>query len=360
MPVRAPHEPPSSRSRIAPPPELVALTARSPPVPIPPSGNAPASKLLTYGTAAASLLTHYSRAHHRVGLTPRGLFARGELLSRWLTSQFAFTAPGEACVGLYLLYALRDVERVRGTKAHATRLLIAAVVSLGIQTLLCADTHLVRWLGLGGSSGAFIQNFSAVGFAPGPHSLVAALLFPGFFATQPTTQTFTVAGVRFGDKVFTLLAGARLFWSHGARSVVPAVAGVVGSLVAEWAVTGRGWTPPEWACALTRATLGWALGVDGGGGGGRRGGDGPRRRCAAEAEAETETDNRSRHSNPLRLRRRRRRGRDAHVDGFRRARREEGAWYVRERRGGGHRRAARGRAVTDERAAGRLNVNSRR
>ena len=111
MPVRAPHEPPSSRSRIAPPPELVALTARSPPVPIPPSGNAPASKLLTYGTAAASLLTHYSRAHHRVGLTPRGLFARGELLSRWLTSQFAFTAPGEACFGLYLLHALRDVER---------------------------------------------------------------------------------------------------------------------------------------------------------------------------------------------------------------------------------------------------------
>jgi hypothetical protein len=272
VPVRAPHEPPSSRSRIAPPPELVALTARSPPVPIPPSGNAPASKLLTYGTAAASLLTHYSRAHHRVGLTPRGLFARGELLSRWLTSQFAFTAPGEACFGLYLLHALRDVERVRGTRAHATRLLIAAVVSLGIQTLLCADARLVRWLGLGGSSNAFIQNFETTGFAPGPHSLVAALLFPGFLATQPTTQTFTVAGVRFGDKVFTLLAGARLFWSHGARSVVPAFAGVVGSLVAEWAVTGRGWTPPEWACALTRATLGRALGVDGGGGGGRRGG----------------------------------------------------------------------------------------
>ena len=273
MPVRAPHEPPSSRSRIAPPPELVALTARSPPIPVPPSGNAPASKLLTYGTAAASLLTHYSRAHHRVGLTPRGLFARGELLSRWLTSQFAFTAPGEACFGLYLLHALRDVERVRGTRAHATRLLIAAVVSLGIQTLLCADTHLVRWLGLGGTAGAFIQNFSAVGFAPGPHSLVAALLFPGFFATQPTTQTFTVAGVRFGDKVFTLLAGARLFWSHGARSVVPAVAGVVGSFVAEWAVTHRGAAPPEWACASVRATLGRVLGVDGGGGGGgRRGG----------------------------------------------------------------------------------------
>ena len=187
MPVRAPHEPPSSHE----PPELVALTARSPPThpsANPPSGNAPASKLLTYGTAAATLLTHYSRAHHRVGLTPRGLFARGELLSRWLTSQFAFTAPGEACVGLYLLYSLRDVERVRGTRRHATRLLIAAVVSLVIQTCLCADVPLVRWLGLGSStSGGFsvIQNFYSAGFAPGPHSIVAALLVPGFLATRP-------------------------------------------------------------------------------------------------------------------------------------------------------------------------------
>ena len=224
---------------------------------------------MTYGTAAATLLTHYSRAHHRVGLTPRGLFARGELLSRWLTSQFAFTAPGEACVGLYLLYSLRDVERVRGTRRHATRLLIAAVVSLVIQTCLCADVPLVRWLGLGSStSGGFsvIQNFYSAGFAPGPHSIVAALLVPGFLATRPTTYAFTMAGVRFGDKVFTLLAGARLFWSHGARSLVPAVAGVIGSFVAEWAVTGRGWTPPEWACAFVRATFGRVLGVDGAGG----------------------------------------------------------------------------------------------
>jgi len=270
VPVRAPHEPPSSHE----PPELVALTARSPPTPIPPSanppsGNAPASKLLTYGTAAASLLTHYSRAHHRVALTPRGLFARGELLSRWLTSQFAFTSPGEACIGLYLLYSLRDVERVRGTRRHATRLLIAAVVSLVIQTCLCADVPPVRWLGLGSS---VIRNFYSAGFAPGPHSLVAALLVPGFLTTSPTQYAFTMAGVRFGDKVFTLLAGLGLFWSHGARSLVPAVAGAIGSFVAEWAVTGRGWTLPEWACAIARATFGRVLGVGGVGGPSGRGG----------------------------------------------------------------------------------------
>ena len=117
--------------------------------------HAPASKLLTYGTVAASLLTHSLRAHHRVGLTHRGLFTRGEFASRWLSSQFTFTAPGEACVGIYLLYNLRHIERVRGTTRHVTHLLIASIVSLGLQTMLCnCDAPLARWLGLTGSASA--------------------------------------------------------------------------------------------------------------------------------------------------------------------------------------------------------------
>ena len=142
-------------------------------VPSPPNlgpVHAPASKLLTYGTVAASLLTHSLRAHHRVGLTHRGLFTRGEFASRWLSSQFTFTAPGEACVGIYLLYNLRHIERVRGTTRHVTHLLIASIVSLGLQTMLCnCDAPLARWLGLTGSASSllFIKNFQSVGFAPG-------------------------------------------------------------------------------------------------------------------------------------------------------------------------------------------------
>mmetsp|Transcript_10188 Transcript_10188/g.41991 ORF Transcript_10188/g.41991 Transcript_10188/m.41991 type:complete len:235 (+) Transcript_10188:438-1142(+) len=88
---------------------------------------------------------------------------------------------------------------------------------------------------------------------------------------------------------------------------------------------------------------------------------GTRRGDGAAAEAETETGTRGRGGQSSRRRFLRsgsgsaaaaRSGRDAHVDGFRRARREEGAGYVRERPGGGHRRAARGRAVTDGRAGG--------
>ena len=119
--------------------------------------HAPASKLLTYGTVAASLLIHSLRAHHRVGLTHRGLFTRGEFASRWLSSQFTFTAPGEACVGIYLLYNLRHIERVRGTTRHVTHLLIASIVSLGLQTMLCnCDAPLARWLGLTGSASSLL------------------------------------------------------------------------------------------------------------------------------------------------------------------------------------------------------------
>ena len=188
---------------------------------------------MTYGTVAASLLTHSLRAHHRVGLTHRGLFTRGEFASRWLSSQFTFTAPGEACVGIYLLYNLRHIERVRGTTRHVTHLLIASIVSLGLQTMLCnCDAPLARWLGLTGSASSllFIKNFQSVGFAPGPHSVIASLLIPGFTKLVPTTHTFTTGlGMRFGDKMFTHLAAAQLFASHGAASVIPACCGVVGS-----------------------------------------------------------------------------------------------------------------------------------
>ena len=184
--------------------------------------HAPASKLLTYGTVAASLLTHSLRAHHRVGLTHRGLFTRGEFASRWLSSQFTFTAPGEACVGIYLLYNLRHIERVRGTTRHVTHLLIASIVSLGLQTMLCnCDAPLARWLGLTGSAGSllFIKNFQSVGFAPGPHSVIASLLIPGFTKLVPTTHTFTTGlGMRFGDKMFTHLAAAHYHRSHDCNS----------------------------------------------------------------------------------------------------------------------------------------------
>ena len=278
MPVRAPHEPPSSHE----PPELVALTARSPPTPIPPSanppsGNAPASKLLTYGTAAASLLTHYSRAHHRVGLTPRGLFARGELLSRWLTSQFAFTSPGEACIGLYLLYSLRDVERVRGTRRHATRLLIAAVVSLVIQTLLCADVpprSMAR-------ARRFIRHPKLL-----LRGLCARTSLPRRRAPRSGISHYVTDAIRVHD-------GWSEVWGQGVH-VVGGFAAVLEPRRAFARPRRRGrdrivrrrvggdWSgldPPEWACAIARATFGRVLGVDGGGVGGRPvGGDGRRRR----------------------------------------------------------------------------------
>ena len=224
---------------------------------------------MTYGTVAASLLTHSLRAHHRVGLTHRGLFTRGEFASRWLSSQFTFTAPGEACVGIYLLYNLRHIERVRGTTRHVTHLLIASIVSLGLQTMLCnCDAPLARWLGLTGSASSllFIKNFQSVGFAPGPHSVIASLLIPGFTKLVPTTHTFTTGlGMRFGDKMFTHLAAAQLFASHGAASVIPACCGVVGSAVAEWIAGGpRGWTPPRWVCDVVEGTFGRVL--RGGGG----------------------------------------------------------------------------------------------
>jgi hypothetical protein len=71
--------------------------------------------------------------------------------------------------------------------------------------------------------------------------------------------------MRFGDKMFTYLAAAQLWASHGAASAIPACCGVVGSAVAEWIAGGpRGWTPPRWVCDVVEGTFGRVL--RGGGG----------------------------------------------------------------------------------------------
>ena len=245
------------------------ISSRPHPSANPRAGNAPASKLLTYGTAAASLLTHYSRAHHRVGLTPRGLFAAA-VLSRWLTSQFAFTAPGEACFGLYLLppFATSSAcgrQSTRDAPSHP------AVVSWASRPCSARTPRSMA------QARRFIERVH-----PKPRSgglsarfpFVAALLFPGF---SPATDDADVHGGRreVRDKVFTLLAGVRLFWSHGARSSSPPSP----ASSARSSRVGGGRSGLDPARVGVRVNGGDAGGWRGGGGGaGGAVGDGPRRR----------------------------------------------------------------------------------
>ena len=155
--------------------------------------------------------------------------------------------------------------------------------------------------------------------------------------------------MRFGDKMFTHLAAAQLFASHGAASVIPACCGVVGSAVAEWIAGGpRGWTPPRWVCDVVEGTFGRVLrgggGIapratvrranarPGGGGGGAVGiGVEPNEFVEPHAGAAAAAGC----------------GGDARVDGIRRARGEARAGDVRERPGGCHEHpAGRGRLTT--------------
>jgi hypothetical protein len=63
-------------------------------------------------------------------------------------------------------------------------------------------------------------------FASGPHALIFAHFVP-YFVDIPCTSHFTVFGVRFSNKVFVYLAGVQLLLSHGWKSAVPALCGLM-------------------------------------------------------------------------------------------------------------------------------------
>lgn len=237
--------------------------------------NAPVSKLITYGTAAASLLTHVMRAHHAVALTPRGLH-RGELW-RLVTANVVFTSPGEALFGLYLLYHFRIFERQSGSAKYGTFAFVCASLATGAQAALVPAA---RALG---------HRLSREPFASGPHALVFAHFVPYFFDI-PRTYHFTVFGLRLSNKAFVYLAGAQLLLSHGWRSALPGLCGLLVSAAYHGGVLGLNrLTPPGMVRRLLRSTVGRALGVAHGGatptvrmrpspnaGGGGRGGRGGR------------------------------------------------------------------------------------
>ena len=214
--------------------------------------NAPVSKLVACGTAAASLLAHVMRAHHAVALTPRGL-NRGELW-RLLTSNLVFTSPGEALFGMYLLYHFRVFERQRGSAKYGVFALVCAAMSTGLQAAVI--------LPLASASAIGRHRLGREPLASGPHAFVFAHFVPYFFDI-PRTYHFTVCGVRLSNKVFVYLAGAQLAWSHGWRSAIPAACGLLVSAAFHSGAMGRidRLAPPTALRRVVRATVGRALGV---------------------------------------------------------------------------------------------------
>ena len=218
--------------------------------------NAPASKLVTCGCAAATLAAHLLGVADDLALTP-GAVARLHL-PRVLASHVVFASPGEAVFGLYLLYHFRVFERQRGTRRYAVFAAVAAALAIAAQV---ATTALVGSFDpSGGSASSSLAGTHRLlaprrgrgGGGPpllasGPHALIWAHVAP-FRRDVPSAYHFTVFGVRFSDKAFVYLAAIQLALSRWPSGVAPSLVG----LIVGYALDHRRRGPPHASASSTR------------------------------------------------------------------------------------------------------------
>lgn len=217
--------------------------------------NAPASKLVTCGCAAATLAAHLLGVADDLALTP-GAVARLHL-PRVLASHVVFASPGEAVFGLYLLYHFRVFERQRGTRRYAVFAAVAAALAIAAQV---ATTALVGSFDPSGGSASSLAGTHRLlaprrgrgGGGPpllasGPHALIWAHVAP-FRRDVPSAYHFTVFGVRFSDKAFVYLAAIQLALSRWPSGVAPSLVG----LIVGYALDHRRRAPPRTSSSASR------------------------------------------------------------------------------------------------------------
>lgn len=174
-------------------------------------GHAKVTKGLVLATASASIFAQAARASHRQ--LPRGLAA--------LSGPFAFTTPGELFFGALLLYNFRIIERQTGSKTYGSHTFIVTALCYAMRLVL----HKLK---------------PTVGsFPTGPSSLIFAM-FVYFCMDVPALAHFRVLGWNLSDKWFAYIAGLQLLMSHGRRSVLLGVFGLLAGLIVRGNFLGLG------------------------------------------------------------------------------------------------------------------------
>ncbi|KAJ2832585.1 hypothetical protein GGI24_001179 [Coemansia furcata] len=190
---------------------------------------APLTKVWLAGLSFASaLLGAFGwRRILRLQLVPN--LAHSHEAWRLLTSLMAFPTLSELLTALVLLYQLRAVERLMGTRRFAAFLAVSGVVG---QTLTLAGMRLAR--------------VNAV--AAGPYVLLFACAHQ-FHLLVPHAYYIRVAGVTVADK-WTVYAVAACLLAPRLQvaALLPAAAGVAASMAYSANVAGlKRWRLPLWA-----------------------------------------------------------------------------------------------------------------
>ncbi|KAJ2801954.1 hypothetical protein H4R20_003468 [Coemansia guatemalensis] len=196
--------------------------------------------LLCFG-AVLALSPEWKQQLLRVRVYP--YIARRWEFWRLATTLLAFPTISQTLTALVLLYQLRVIERLFGTRRFVAFLFVSSIVG---QVLSVAMVLAARFLSH--------RVFAAVNsIAGGPYAMVFACLYQ-FHAHVPAKQHVRVLGaVTVSDKWMTYVVAGNLAVARLPAAFVPAAAGVAASLVYSANVAGlRLWRFPEPVAEFTR------------------------------------------------------------------------------------------------------------
>ncbi|KAJ2659276.1 hypothetical protein IWW48_003613 [Coemansia sp. RSA 1200] len=210
---------------------------------------APLTKLWLYVVLLGTMVTTTMNWRHYMRLRVVPYIVRDWQVWRCATSLVSFSTYTELAIGMLVIYQLRVVERVFGTRKYAAFLFVVGVVGQAVSVLAVWAMYMNRRT----MGAAFVANL-ALSAAAGPYVLVFGALYQ-FYVHVPVQRPggSGFMGIAWSDKWMVYFLAASMWPSSMFGAVLPSVAGVAASCVYTANVGGLlFWRFPQWTAAVSR------------------------------------------------------------------------------------------------------------
>ena len=238
----------------------------------------PLTRLLLLFVPLSALLTTSLALKPYVPISPSPHLYPWLQFYRLVTYQLSYLSSSEVLFATVLVYHLRVLERLFGTRKYVSAILVIGVWQAALATFATCVLQIVTW--------------GWWAYLPGGATGVVMALVAMYKEAIPTTWRWRVSvgeatsnkGIMLSDKSTTYLVAAQLALSQFPYSLPPAVIGwMLGSLWRAEVLPGSNWRVPGWMVGEMGTGV-WS------GGRKRREFEGLRRRLEDEGRAERERD----------------------------------------------------------------------
>ncbi|KAK9457125.1 hypothetical protein V1511DRAFT_455694 [Dipodascopsis uninucleata] len=204
--------------------------------------NAPVSKILVVGTFTLSLITSIIGIKHYFFLQLDPQIWRWGQWWRLLVWQIVYLNESEVLFSSLLLYNLRVIERLLGSRKFASMILLAIGYSFVLAPCLLITMKIV-------------PSYTANYLPPGPTPIVFAILAQ-YHHLIPSVYKFRISSssqpnqqrqITFSDKIFIYILASQLALGQMPGSLITSFTGwLVGVLWNKDVLPSRSWRIPAW------------------------------------------------------------------------------------------------------------------